>query len=355
MVAIPQDLLPAFRLLFGANDIPPSIDVRSLKRVYRRRALATHPDRASATGADPVHLTRLFQEVTVAYDRLLEFVARSNGRVSPAPVRPAPRPAPRPSRPEGAPGRDGPTTQSRARPAGAQARPRPAAAGASSRAGVSDDATTGATGRGAQGPRARAEERSRPNASAHAPRASTQTPPSRDAGRKASPGAGPAGSGARPAASARASTPPRNAPAAEAPSVDHFWGGRLPNRPLLIGQFLYYSGRISFRALIGAIHWQRSQRPHFGQLAVQMGYLPAELVHSLLTLKRFEERIGDAAVRLGVLSQDKRDRLLALQRVAQRPFGQYFVDAGLLHPDDLRHAVTGQFQHNFVRASQRGR
>jgi len=122
VVAIPHDLLPDFRLLFGANDVlPSSIDARSLKRVYRRRALDTHPDRARATGADPAHLTRLFQELNVAYDRLLEFVARSPSRVSPPPARPAPRAA----RPAPAAARPGPA-QSRPRPNPA-ARPRPAA------------------------------------------------------------------------------------------------------------------------------------------------------------------------------------------------------------------------------------
>ena len=40
---------------------------------------------------------------------------------------------------------------------------------------------------------------------------------------------------------------------------DHFYRGRLPKRELLIGQFLYYSGIVSWRTLIGAIIWQKRQ------------------------------------------------------------------------------------------------
>ena len=328
MVAIPQDLLPAFRLLFGANDVPPaSLDVRSLKRVYRRRALDTHPDRARATGADPAHLTRLFQEVTVAYDVLLEFVARGHGGVSPPP-RPAPRPAqPRP----------------RARAASEQGRTRP-------------PASPGAGGkRGGSG-----APRREPGAAEPPPTSPGGCAQARDdAGRsRTGAGAGAPSSHVRDGSAASGRATGAATPGATAPSgtaSDHFWGGRLPSRSLLLGQFLYYSGRISFRSLIGAIHWQRTQRPHFGQLAVMMGYMPAELVHGLLTLKRFEERIGDAAVRLGVLTGEQRDRLLAMQRAAQRPLGQYFVDTGLIDPDELRRLVTGQFQHNFVRAQRRSR
>lgn len=360
MVAIPQDLLPDFRLLFGRNDtLPASIDARSLKRVYRRRALDTHPDRARATGADPAHLTRLFQELNVAYDRLLEFVARSPSRVGPParPARPAAaRPGPAPARPRGNPqARPRPAAEPSSRAGAASApRERPPRPGAQSHdhahAGPKGSQHAGAT-RSRQAAHATADG-GRPDpgrASTRAAGGATTADAGRHHSGRASTRAagGAATAGADRHDSGRAST--------RAAATDHFWGGRVPNRPLLLGQFLYYSGRISFRALIGAIHWQRSQRPYLGQLAVELGYLASDLVHGVLTLKRFEERFGDAAVRLGVLTHEQRDRLLALQRCAQRPFGQYFVDAGMLHPDDLQRAVVGQHQHNFVRAPGRAR
>jgi hypothetical protein len=247
--AVPENLIPAFRLLFGATaPAPTSLDLGSLKRTYRRRALDTHPDRASATGADPATLTRRFQEVTAAYERLVDFVARG-----------APR-------------------------AAAAQEPR--------------------------GPSRRREE-----------------------------------GAARPAKGVE----PRGEPARP---VDHHWGGRIPDHALLLGQYLYYTGRISFRTLVGAIVWQQRQRPYFGQLAIRAGYLVPEIVPRLLALKRFEERIGEAALRLGLMTERECDHLLGLQRRTQRPIGEFFVDRGLLRPEELARAVFGLTAHNLARRAR---
>jgi len=39
---------------------------------------------------------------------------------------------------------------------------------------------------------------------------------------------------------------------------DRYYHGSMPERELKIGQFLYYSGRVSWKALIRAIVWQRN-------------------------------------------------------------------------------------------------
>jgi len=44
-------------------------------------------------------------------------------------------------------------------------------------------------------------------------------------------------------------------------SSDHFYFGPMPKFKLLIGQYRYYSGRISWKVLIDAIAWQKSSGP----------------------------------------------------------------------------------------------
>ena len=144
------------------------------------------------------------------------------------------------------------------------------------------------------------------------------------------------------------SAPRPKARGRDARGTDHFWGGGVPDRRLMLGQYLYYSRRISWQALIGAINWQRLQRPHFGQMAERWGFLTAELVSVVLQHRRLDERIGDTAVRLAMLSAYQRDAIIGLQRQAQRPLGDYFVQAGLLSRNELLAMVTELKQHNVV-------
>lgn len=153
---------------------------------------------------------------------------------------------------------------------------------------------------------------------------------------------------------AKASPKTGNPSKARTPTVDdYFWCGRMPDRQLPLGEFLYYCGRISLQTLIGAIHAQRVQRPIFGQIAVQWGYLRATTVSALHARKRAGERLGEAALRLGLLTPYQRDIILGMQRAKQRPFGRYFTDAGLLTEHELREAVRAQHHHNFGRAARR--
>ncbi len=156
----------------------------------------------------------------------------------------------------------------------------------------------------------------------------------------------------RPAArpSPRPSPPPKRPPPKPA---EHFWSGRLPDRALPLGEFLFYSGHISLQALIAAIHSQRVQRPVFGQLAMQRGFLRASTIATVLSNKRPGERLGEAALRLGVLTPYQRDVVLGLQMGRQHPFGRYFTDTGALSEVALREFVRAQHLHNFRSAARR--
>lgn len=129
---------------------------------------------------------------------------------------------------------------------------------------------------------------------------------------------------------------------------DHYWHGTLPKHQLPIGQYLYYSGVISWHTLVQAIHWQRHQRPRFGEIAEKSGNFSSGTWQSIMQHTRPLEAIGDTAVRLGYLSNAIRNSILAKQRSLQPRIGQYFVEHGVLRYEQLQKATLQQWQHNRI-------
>lgn len=132
------------------------------------------------------------------------------------------------------------------------------------------------------------------------------------------------------------------------------WIGPLPDRPLRLGRYLYYTGRISRECLSDALSWQRSQRPDFGSTAVKLGLLGELELGTILDARRMDERIGRTAVRLGLLSPEMRDWVVTHQQRAQRPLGAYFIERGMLSEHDLDAALVAQQRHNETRLSADG-
>ncbi|MBA7569642.1 hypothetical protein ES708_11383 [subsurface metagenome] len=83
---------------------------------------------------------------------------------------------------------------------------------------------------------------------------------------------------------------------------DHYYKGALPRRKLLLGQYLYYSGIISWRTLIKAVVWQRTHRPLMGQIAVKWGMLTPRDIREILNQKSFREKFGEFAMRNGYIT-----------------------------------------------------
>jgi hypothetical protein len=146
---------------------------------------------------------------------------------------------------------------------------------------------------------------------------------------------------------ARRATGPR--PAGRPPQ-DHLHRGALPQRPLLFAEYLYYSGRVSWRNLVEAIAWQRRQRPAIGRIAVVWGHLSEEEVREILDRRRrdgaAEEPFGAYACRNGFLSAGQLLALLGRQRRHQRRIGEYFVEAGIVAPAELRTLDADLTAHN---------
>lgn len=127
---------------------------------------------------------------------------------------------------------------------------------------------------------------------------------------------------------------------------DYFFTGNLPGRKLLIGQFLYYSGCISWNTCITAIVWQRRQRPYIGQIALDWGMLSAKDIHKILMGRNFREKFGESAIRRGYLTSYKLMALLGKQRRLQPSIGEYFVRHRILTMQKMEEIVGKQHDHN---------
>jgi hypothetical protein len=138
----------------------------------------------------------------------------------------------------------------------------------------------------------------------------------------------------------------RPRPQAATRPPDHFWHSGLPLRPLRFGEYLYYSGRISWMQLIRALVWQAGQRPRFGQLAAQFGYLTPETILRALSHRRPNEKIGEAALRMRLLSALEQQVVLLAQAHGRRRIGDYFLESATLRAPDLEHLGRAFRQHN---------
>ena len=129
---------------------------------------------------------------------------------------------------------------------------------------------------------------------------------------------------------------------------DHFYTGRIPKATLMIGQFLYYSGLISWRTLIDAICWQRRQRPKIGQIAIGWGLISSGDVMRILTDRTLNEKFGECARRIGYISNFEQFALVGKQRQLQRPFGEYFIESGILSATDIMIMANKQLLQNLT-------
>lgn len=133
-------------------------------------------------------------------------------------------------------------------------------------------------------------------------------------------------------------------------SADHYYRGHIPNRKMLIGQFLYYSGLVSWKTLIDALARQKMQRPAVGQIALKWGILSKKDIHNILkqrTIERkFDKRFVEYAYLKGYLTSFQRLALIGKQRSLQRPIGIFFVEKGILKSKDMEIMARKLHLHN---------
>lgn len=131
---------------------------------------------------------------------------------------------------------------------------------------------------------------------------------------------------------------------------DRFYSGMIPRRRLLIGQFLYYCGIISWKTLIDAIIWQKRQRPPIGQIAIKWGILSQEEIRHILierSVERdFSKRFAEYARQKGYITIFEHMALVGKQRSLQNPIGEYFIENEILYPRDMSRKIMELRNHN---------
>ncbi len=123
--------------------------------------------------------------------------------------------------------------------------------------------------------------------------------------------------------------------------------GAIPARELKIGQFLYYSGRISWRILISAIAWQKRQRPLFGQIAMQWNILSSDDIVKILKEKTYNEKFGEYALRKCYFTPFQHMAVMGRQRKLQPLICGYFIREGILTPEEIEELVMSVSDHNY--------
>ena len=127
---------------------------------------------------------------------------------------------------------------------------------------------------------------------------------------------------------------------------DLFYAREIPKRELLFCQFLYYSGLVSWSALVRAITWQRRHRPLIGQIALDWEMISRDEIRRILLCRNFEGKFGERAIRLGYLSRFQLMAILGKQRNLRYPIGRFFVNEGIFCLQDLEAMVERQKIHN---------
>lgn len=128
--------------------------------------------------------------------------------------------------------------------------------------------------------------------------------------------------------------------------VEQLYSGPLPNRRLLLGHFLYYSGIASWRMVVQALVWQRTQRPRLGELGQRFGLLQEEEIAVILRSRTILEPFGASAVGMGYLTEAQLQMLILHQKRLQKKFGAYFIEKNILRPDQLALLLQRYHEHN---------
>ncbi len=120
----------------------------------------------------------------------------------------------------------------------------------------------------------------------------------------------------------------------------------LPLHRLQFGQYLYYRGFISYRALIEAVVWQRKQRPLIGDIALRWGWLNTAAIERIIRARGLRGYFGEKALALDLLTSFQVKVLLFFQLSRQERLGTYFVQLHIMKPDKLERLVQELREYN---------
>ena len=128
-------------------------------------------------------------------------------------------------------------------------------------------------------------------------------------------------------------------------NTDSLYRGPLPQRPLLFGHFLYYSGLSNWRTIARILIWQRIERPRLGELGRRNGIFSQEDIARILRSKVPPQPFGQTARLLGMVTDFQLQALVSQQRRLQKKFGTILVEKNLVNNNELRELLF-QFKHH---------
>jgi len=134
--------------------------------------------------------------------------------------------------------------------------------------------------------------------------------------------------------------------------TESLYQGTLPNRRLLLGHFLYYSGIINWRTIIQALIWQRTERPRLGELGQRFGLLNEEDVLHILRNRPQMQPFGKTALDMGLISEPQLRLLIFHQKRLQKKFGEFFIEKKILAPEELQELLDKYQEHNLSIAAR---
>ncbi len=137
-------------------------------------------------------------------------------------------------------------------------------------------------------------------------------------------------------------------------STEKYYHGPLPNRQLLFGHFLYYSGLVNWRIVTRILTWQRTERPRLGELGQRFGIFNQEDISLIMHHKKPFQPFGRTARVLGMLNEQQLRLLILQQQRLQKKFGTILVEKHLLNDYELRELLHQFKLHNSSIPARRG-
>lgn len=128
--------------------------------------------------------------------------------------------------------------------------------------------------------------------------------------------------------------------------AQQYYAGPMPSRPLRLGEFLYYSGHISWQELVASLTWQRQQRMRFGEIAQRWGMLNAAAIGRISRSQHSGERFGECALRIGEMTAFQRMAVVGKQHLQRPLLGAFFIREALLSEEDLALVQRESDLHN---------
>lgn len=136
-------------------------------------------------------------------------------------------------------------------------------------------------------------------------------------------------------------------------TTEHYYHGDLPERVLLFGHFLYYSGLANWRTVARILTWQRTERPRLGELGIRHGLLDHRDIALILRRRRPPLTFGQTARSLGLLDEEQLQLLLTRQLRLHKKFGTILLEKKLLKDYELQELLQRFRGHNRSVASRR--